>query len=84
MNIQTKILKDLRLSGKITPKKLAENTGLELKQVYRALYHLENRGLIVKNKVVGKAGYRKPPVREVTIEIREGCTKRIRRLIENG
>ncbi|MHA1678551.1 MAG: hypothetical protein ACTSW3_07205 [Promethearchaeota archaeon] len=50
MKKQEIVLYDIKLSGKITIKKIAKNTNLKYSQIHRALRDLLNRRLIIKTK----------------------------------
>ncbi len=86
MKIQTKVLKDIYFEGKkISPKKISQNTGLPMQQVYNAIYNLQNRRLIkIEKGEREEGGYKKAPVRRILVEINDSVLDRIKKVIRRG
>ena len=87
MKIQTKFLNDIFLEGKkIPPQKIVQSTGLSMRQVYNALAHLKDRGLIrvTPNEEEREKGYKQAPYKKVLIEVNENVLDRIKKVIQRG
>lgn len=84
MKIQTKVLKELNDLGRESDvEELEINTEFNKGQLYEALRHLKDRGLIVKRKEIGEASNKNPPSKKIYVKIKEKEIKRIRKVIKN-
>ena len=86
MKIQTRVLKDIYFEGKkVSIEKISNNTGLTINQIYEAIRHLKDRGLIkVEGTRTEDIGYKKPPYKKVLIEINDNVINRIKKVIRRG
>jgi len=83
MNVQEQVLEEIMNSDKkLTPKDLAEETGLNVKQIYMAIVGLKSRGFIHIERDKSKVGYKHPPRgKKIRVWMRESQIPRAIKLI---
>jgi len=84
---QTIVLKELYDTGKkMIVNNIVKNTKLSFSQVHNALTHLYRRGLTKKSlkNANEHTGYKKPPLKELNIEINDNVLPRIKSLLKKA